>query len=42
MKRFEYNTDGADIYRNSFAIIREESDLSRFDVDEETLSLIHI
>ena len=47
MKRFEYNTDGADIYRNSFAIIREESDLSRFDADEETvavrmLSLIHI
>ena len=39
MKRFEYNTDGADIYRNSFAIIREESDLSRFDVDEETVAV---
>ena len=39
MKRFEYNTDGADIYRNSFAIIREESDLSRFDADEETVAV---
>lgn len=39
MKRFEYNTDGADIYRNSFAIIREESDLSRFDAYEETVAV---
>ena len=39
MKRFEYNTDGADIYLNSFAIIREESDLSRFDADEETVAV---
>ena len=39
MKRFEYNTDGADIYRNSFSIIRAESDLGRFDSDEETVAV---
>nr|WP_120492687.1 precorrin-8X methylmutase [Corynebacterium lactis] len=39
MKRFEYNTDGADIYRNSFSIIRSESDLARFDADEETVAV---
>ncbi|RRD66150.1 precorrin-8X methylmutase [Comamonadaceae bacterium OH2310_COT-174] len=30
-----YETDGAAIYRQSFAIIRSEAQLSRFDADEE-------
>ncbi|TBN42461.1 precorrin-8X methylmutase [Paracoccus subflavus] len=30
-------TDGAEIYRQSFAIIRSEADLSRLDPDEETV-----
>ena len=30
-----YETDGAEIYRKSFAIIRAEADLSRFTADEE-------
>ena len=46
-----YEKDGAAIYKESFSIIRAESDLARFDVDEEqvavrmihaALSLIHI
>jgi precorrin-8X/cobalt-precorrin-8 methylmutase len=38
-----YNHDGADIYRNSFAIIRAESDLSRFRQKEErvVVRIIH-
>ena len=38
-----YNRDGADIYRNSFAIIRAESDLSRFRQKEErvVVRIIH-
>ena len=39
MKRFDYNTDGADIYRNSFAIIRAESDLGRFSAEEEPVAV---
>ena len=48
--RHSYETDGAAIYRQSFAIIRAEADLARFDAVEEmaavrmvhALSLIHI
>ena len=38
-----YETDGAAIYRQSFAIIRAEADLSRFDADEEgvVVRMIH-
>jgi precorrin-8X/cobalt-precorrin-8 methylmutase len=38
-----YETDGAAIYRQSFAIIRSEADLSRFTVDEEpvVVRMIH-
>jgi len=38
-----YETDGAAIYRRSFAIIRAEADLSRFDADEEpvVVRMIH-
>lgn len=32
-----YETDGAAIYRASFAMIRAEADLARFDADEETV-----
>lgn len=39
MQPFEYNTDGADIYRNSFAIIRAESDLARFSPAEEVVAV---
>ncbi|MBY6241074.1 precorrin-8X methylmutase [Methylosinus sp. Sm6] len=35
MKRYE--TDGAAIYRRSFAIIRSEADLARFSVEEEPI-----
>jgi precorrin-8X/cobalt-precorrin-8 methylmutase len=34
-----YNRDGAEIYRNSFAIIRAESDLSRFKPNEERVAV---
>lgn len=30
-RRYHYLTDGTEIYRKSFAMIREEADLSRFD-----------
>ncbi|MDO5704186.1 MAG: precorrin-8X methylmutase, partial [Paracoccus sp. (in: a-proteobacteria)] len=30
-----YETDGAAIYRQSFATIRAEADLTRFDADQE-------
>jgi precorrin-8X/cobalt-precorrin-8 methylmutase len=38
-----YETDGAAIYRQSFAIIRAEADLSRFTADEEpvVVRMIH-
>lgn len=39
MSRYSYLTDGAEIYKRSFAIIREEADLSRFDADEEPVAL---
>lgn len=34
-----YETDGAAIYRRSFAIIRAEADLARFDADDEPLAV---
>ncbi len=34
-----YETDGAAIYRASFAMIRAEADLAGFDVDEETVAV---
>jgi precorrin-8X/cobalt-precorrin-8 methylmutase len=34
-----YIRDGAEIYRNSFAIIRAEADLSRFDETEEKVAV---
>ena len=38
-----YETDGAAIYRQSFATIRAEADLHRFDADEEpvVVRMIH-
>jgi precorrin-8X/cobalt-precorrin-8 methylmutase len=38
-----YETDGAAIYRQSFAMIRAEADLGRFDADEEqvVVRMIH-
>ncbi len=35
----EYQTDGAAIYAQSFATIRAEADLARFDPDEEPLAV---
>ena len=34
-----YTTDGAEIYARSFAMIRAESDLDRFDADEEPIAV---
>ena len=34
-----YETDGAAIYRRSFAMIRAEADLARFDADEEQVAV---
>ncbi|HWH75049.1 MAG TPA: precorrin-8X methylmutase [Methylibium sp.] len=34
-----YETDGAAIYRRSFAMIRAEADLARFDADEEPVAV---
>lgn len=36
---FEYEKDGAAIYRQSFAMIRTEADLVRFDHDEEQVAV---
>jgi len=38
-----YETDGTAIYQKSFAIIRAEADLTRFDADEEpvVVRMIH-
>src|SRR6201988_4176773 len=43
MPEFEYVRDGAEIYRQSFATIRAEADLSRFpeDVARVVVRLIH-
>ena len=37
--RHEYISDGAEIYRNSFAIIRREADLARFSELEERVAV---
>ncbi len=37
--RYDYITDGAEIYRRSFATIRAEADLSAFDADEERVAV---
>ena len=36
---YDYIRDGAEIYRNSFAIIRREADLARFDAEEERVAV---
>lgn len=36
---YEYEKDGAAIYRESFATIRAEAALSRFDPDEEPIAV---
>ncbi|WP_299986327.1 precorrin-8X methylmutase [uncultured Ruegeria sp.] len=36
---YEYETDGAAIYKQSFATIRSEADLARFDVNEEQVAV---
>jgi len=36
---YEYETDGAAIYKQSFATIRAEADLDRFDPDEEQVAV---
>lgn len=37
--RYQYETDGAAIYRDSFATIRAEADLARFAPDEERVAV---
>ncbi|MCQ9352473.1 precorrin-8X methylmutase [Corynebacterium sp. 153RC1] len=37
--RFHYETDGNEIYRRSFAMIREESDLSAFTPDQAQIAV---
>ncbi|TCO74111.1 precorrin-8X methylmutase [Rhodovulum euryhalinum] len=36
---YDYEKDGAAIYRQSFAIIRAEADLARFDMEEEQVAV---
>ena len=36
---YDYIRDGAEIYRNSFAIIRREANLARFDALEERVAV---
>jgi precorrin-8X/cobalt-precorrin-8 methylmutase len=36
---YDYIRDGAEIYKNSFAIIRREADLARFDAIEERVAV---
>lgn len=36
---YDYQTDGAAIYRQSFATIRDETDLARFAADEEQVAV---
>jgi precorrin-3B synthase len=38
-ERYDYLRDGAEIYRQSFAIIRAEADLSRFSADEAEVAV---
>lgn len=38
-RRYDYLTDGAEIYRQSFATIRDEADLSGFDEEQETVAV---
>ncbi|GAB3712471.1 precorrin-8X methylmutase [Mariniluteicoccus flavus] len=38
-RRFAYETDGAEIYRRSFATIRDEADLSAFDEEQATVAV---
>ncbi|MBK5911260.1 precorrin-8X methylmutase [Rhodothalassium salexigens] len=38
-RRYDYETDGAAIYAQSFAIIRAEAALDRFDADEEPVAV---
>ncbi|HHV21910.1 MAG TPA: precorrin-8X methylmutase [Propionibacterium sp.] len=38
-RRYTYETDGTEIYRQSFATIRAESDLARFDDDAATVAV---
>lgn len=37
--KYNYIRDGAEIYKKSFAIIRAEADLSRFNADEEKVAV---
>jgi precorrin-8X/cobalt-precorrin-8 methylmutase len=39
MSRFSYLSDGNEIYRRSFAIIRAEAELKRFSEDEEPIAV---
>ena len=41
--RYDYLTDGSEIYRESFRIIREETDLTRFpdDVARVVVRMVH-
>ena len=36
---YQYETNGAAIYAQSFAMIRSESDLERFSADEEPIAV---
>ena len=36
---YSYITDGNEIYRRSFAMIREESDLGRFDAAQAQIAV---
>lgn len=38
-RRYTYATDGAEIYRRSFATIRAEADLSAYDPDQATVAV---
>lgn len=38
-RRYDYETDGTEIYRQSFATIRAESDLARLDEDTATVAV---
>lgn len=37
--RYDYISDGAEIYRRSFATIRAEADLAGYDTDEERVAV---
>jgi precorrin-8X/cobalt-precorrin-8 methylmutase len=39
LTNYDYIRDGAEIYKNSFAIIRHEADLARFDALEERVAV---